>query len=494
MARKKAVAYVRVSSKSKAQTHSFVFQEQYWRNAIESDPELIFAGIYADYGISGKSMDRRPQFLEMIRECERKKIDIVYTKSIQRFGRNTEEMLSVVRRLRDLGVRVIFEKEKIDSFQPNSDLYLTIGASVAENDLRIYSDNQRWSIRKKFADGFISIGSMIYGYRMDSATNTLEIIPEQATVVKEIFELYLQGYSFNAIANRLEREGRQTIHGQKSWNWRSIAMILSNEKYKGCSLNQKTITINGIQKPNNNLATKYFVENSHPAIVSPENFDRAQLERQRRANAKLIQKEKPIYPFTTMIECTICGKKYQHKINNSGKAWQTEIWVCGTAHESGKNACPNMAIKDSVLKEKFVECFNRFVTINAVSNAEDALYERRRKLVEAEHELTALYTNKQINGTAYREECKAIQEEIACIEEEIGAYKMRSVKKRDYKQISEFEEAKVDKFLKKVTVLHNTVTFTFINGAQIKCNFTNGSAGNQKGWLERKLKKEVKAK
>lgn len=494
MARKKAVAYVRVSSKSKAQTHSFAFQEQYWQETITNDPELIFAGIYADYGISGKSMDRRPQFLEMLRQCERKKIDVIYTKSIQRFGRNTEEMLSVVRRLRDIGVKVIFEKERIDSFQPNSDLYLTIGASVAENDLKVYSDNQRWSIRKKFAEGFISIGSMIYGYRMNGKSNTLEIVPDQALVVQEIYALYLKGYSFKAITNRIEREGRLNIHGGKSWNWRTIALILRNEKYKGCSLNQKTVTINGVQMLNKNLATKYFVENSHPAIVSSKEFDRVQEERKKRANAKLIQKEKSVYTFTALVECAQCGKKYQHKINNSGKAWQNEIWVCGTAHEHGKLACSNAPIKDTVLKEKFVECYNRFVQIHAISNAEDNLYEHRRKLVEEEHELNALYTNKQIRAVAYREECAAIQKEIASLEEEISVYKMRSLKKKDYKQITDFDETKVSKFLKKVTVLNNTVTFTFINGAQIKSNFTNGPSGNQKGWLERKLNKEAKPK
>ena len=153
MAKQRAVAYCRVSSKSKAQMHSLGYQIDYWQRAMAESSEYEYVGIYADSGISGRSMHKRPQLLRLLADAKEKRFDVVFTKSVARFARNTEELLSMVRELRDEGIKVIFEKEKIDTFNPNSEVFLTIAASVAENDLKIYSQNQTWAMREKYKNG-----------------------------------------------------------------------------------------------------------------------------------------------------------------------------------------------------------------------------------------------------------------------------------------------------------------------------------------------------
>ena len=162
MAKQRAVAYIRVSTKSDAQSHSFEYQLEYWRNTITQNTECEYMGVYADKGISGRALAKRPQLLKLLTDARQHKFDVVYTKSVSRFGRNTEELLETVRELRELGVKVVFEKEQIDSFNPAAETYLTIAASIAENDLQIYSDNMRWSIRNRFKNGWFSVGHGIF--------------------------------------------------------------------------------------------------------------------------------------------------------------------------------------------------------------------------------------------------------------------------------------------------------------------------------------------
>ena len=170
---KRAVAYIRVSTASDAQVHSFEFQEDYWKNEISKNSDLELVGIYADKGISGKSLSKRPELKRLLKDAEDKKFDVVYTKSVSRFARNTTDLLESVRRLRELGIKVVFEKENIDTFDPSAEVYLTIAAAVAENDLRVYSENQKWSVRQRFKKGQIQIGCKIFGYEMDYENNNL---------------------------------------------------------------------------------------------------------------------------------------------------------------------------------------------------------------------------------------------------------------------------------------------------------------------------------
>ena len=175
MSKTRAVAYIRVSTGKDVQLHSYEFQEHYWRSAFEDDPETELVGIYADKGISGHSIQKRPQFLVMMQDARDHKFDKVYTKSVSRFARNTTQLLEAVRELRDIGIEVVFEKEGIHTFQPTSEVFLTIAATIAENDLDVDSERMRWSIRHRCENGWISIGKRMYGYKM-TEENQVEVI------------------------------------------------------------------------------------------------------------------------------------------------------------------------------------------------------------------------------------------------------------------------------------------------------------------------------
>lgn len=189
--KKNVCAYARVSTNAKAQEHSFEFQKAYWTETLSSSEEFNFVGMYADKGISGKTSLRRPQFMKMITAAKNKQIDIIFCKSIQRFARNTSELLDYVRQLRDVGVAVIFEKEHINTLESDSDMYLTVAAAIAEDDLSRYSNNITWSLKDKFSKGQMQIGWRLYGYYVKHA-KIYEVNESEATIVKEIFERFAQ--------------------------------------------------------------------------------------------------------------------------------------------------------------------------------------------------------------------------------------------------------------------------------------------------------------
>lgn len=232
MARKRVVAYVRVSSSSKAQIHSYEFQEQYWRGKFDGDPNNELVHIYADRGISGCSAYKRPEFMKMLQDARAGQFDTIHTKSVSRFARNTVELLEAVRELRDMGIEVIFEKEQISTMQSTSELFLTIAAAIAENDLEVDSQRQKWSIQHRFENGWYSIGSGMYGYRM-TGNNTLVVVSEQAEVVRWIYDMYISGSGCFAIAKALNEAGIPNGKGNP-WRPNGILKLISNEKYMGC--------------------------------------------------------------------------------------------------------------------------------------------------------------------------------------------------------------------------------------------------------------------
>ena len=329
--RKRAVAYVRVSSGSDAQIHSFEFQSAYWHNELDSNPDVEMVGIYADKGISGRSMYKRPQFLTMMQDAREGKFDVIYTKSISRFGRNTVHLLESVRELRDLGVAVIFQNENINTLSNTSELFMTIAAALAESELEEDSKRQRWSYQDRFQNGWISIGSRMYGYRAVEG-NQLEIIENEAAVVREIFNMYLGGMGTVAISKVLNDRGLKTSRGNP-WSPNAILEIISNEKYTGDALMGKHVRINGVHMQNDGgrFSQQYMIENTHEGIVSHEIFRKAQEERTRRKNPKKVGVQADPHDFTGLIECGVCGMRFNHKVNSSGLKWANPIWACRTA-------------------------------------------------------------------------------------------------------------------------------------------------------------------
>lgn len=328
----------------------------------------------------------------------------------------------------------------------------------------------------------------MFGYRMIERTNDLEIVPDEADTIRRIYELYLEGRGLKTIADILKKENRKNKSGEVDWNLRTISYILSNEKYKGCVLNQKRVVNLGVYEINNNLAPKYYMEGTHEAIISPEVFDKVQQELARRTNIRLKGGHVPSYGFSKKVHCAVCQKTaFAHKIQNCGKPWQTEIWVCQNQNIHGIKSCSNKRIKDTVLKEKFVESYNEFIKYHLDNDRIVKLKNRLSELVNTERELKKLYINRMLNYESYLDENKKVLNEIRYINEQILLNEMRGISKSDLQELKEYDEDKVEKFLETATIKHNVVTFKFINGVEISRKFTNGVPGNKKGWYDRHM-------
>lgn len=480
MSKTKAVAYIRVSTEKDAQLHSYEFQENYWRGAFENDPNTELVGIYADKGISGHSIQKRPQFLVMMQDAREHKFEKVYVKSVSRFARNTTQLLEAVRELRDIGIEVIFENENIHTFEPTSEVYLTIAATIAENDLEVDSERMHWSFKHRFENGWICIGPGLYGLRM-ADNNEIEVIPEEAAVIRYMYESYINGLGSKRIADALNEAGIKTRDG-RAWTSAHVLRIIKNEKYMGDCIMGKTVEKLGERHKNadGKYGPRYLIENTHEAIVDKETWNTAQrliAERGKNHNRELVS-----HTFTSMIQCGCCGKNFVHKVNNCNFKWRTDIWSCGMQLKDGISACNNSRIKDTVLKEKFVEAYNEFIKERPEGDSVIAMQEVLADLRQQERELTELHMSRLIPDAAYKKECDGVKEQIAEINEKITERRIKRVPESEHEPITQFDADKAIRFLSKVIVTKFTVTFEFYNGAKISRRYDNGKPGNKPGW------------
>ena len=352
--RKRVAAYARVSSGKDAMLHSLSAQISYYNSYIGKRGDWEFSGIYTDEAITG-TKDTRPEFQRLLEDCRSKKIDMVITKSITRFARNTVTLLQTVRELKLLGIDVYFEKENIHSLSSDGEFMLTILASYAQEESRSVSENQKWRIRKMFALGRPNTGNML-GYRLFDGK--LYIIPKEAEIVKTIFANYLSGMGPNAIVKKLNEAGIYTKSGAE-WCKSTIHKMLRNEKYSGDLLLQKTFNLDHLSKKKKNNRGElpmYQVIDSHEAIIDKVTFAKVQFEIERRAvNFCYKPQPKKQYLFTSLICCGQCGKHYHRKQANSGSKYMKPIWICTTFNFRGKNSCPSQQIPESILLKKTAE-------------------------------------------------------------------------------------------------------------------------------------------
>lgn len=352
--RKRVAAYARVSSDKEAQLHSLSAQISYYNSYIGSREDWEFAGVYADEALTG-TKDNRPEFQRMLADCRDGKIDIVITKSITRFARNTVTLLATIRELRDLGIDVYFEKENIHTLSADGELMITLLAAYAQEESYNVSENQKWRIRKMFEQGRPNTGRML-GYRLKNGV--LQIIPDEAEIVKMIFNDYLSGMGRNAIMKKLIRMGIPTMSGGQ-WRENAIWRILTNEKYTGDMLLQKTFSIDHLTKKrmiNHGEKRRYFVENSHEPIIDKETFTKVQQEMARRAERfPSTAQHVTEYPFTRLIRCGFCGRHFRRKITASGTKYSKPVWICSTFNTYGKDICSAQQIPEKILMEKTSE-------------------------------------------------------------------------------------------------------------------------------------------
>lgn len=346
--RKKVCAYARVSSGKDEMIHSLSAQISYYSDYIQSRGDWLYVGVYADSAVTG-TKDSRDEFQRMLTDCKDGKIDMIITKSISRFARNTVTLLSTVRELKELGVDVWFEKENIHSISGDGELMLTILASFAQEESLSVSENCKWRIRHNYEEG-IPNGFTVYGYNVKK--HNLTINEEQAAVVREIFDMYLNGKGSNVIARTLNEQAVPAPRGE-TWHQARIMQILRNEKYIGDLNLQKYYSENHITKRtlvNDGCLKRYYVTENHEPIIDRDMFDRVQqiIKDKAERHPHIAPYD---YSFKDKVFCGKCGAKYYRKKVHTGTQYEHFVWKCNTYSNKGKKYCSNKQIPDDVLVE-----------------------------------------------------------------------------------------------------------------------------------------------
>ncbi|AOH48088.1 resolvase [Selenomonas sp. oral taxon 920] len=334
----RVAAYARVSVDTLH--HSLAAQVSYYSALIQNNPAWEYAGVYADEGITGTSTTHRDEFKRLIADCNAGKIDLVLVKSISRFARDTVDCLHTVRRLKEKGIAVRFERENIDSTSEDGELLLTLLASFAQEESRSIGDNIRWGVRRRFAEGIPNGHKAPYGYTWDG--EMFRIVPAEGKVVKEIYRRYLAGESAYAIANSLAEHGIMGRQGRPI-EQTTVKDILSNCSYTGTMALQKNyITEGHIRKRNKGELPMYLVEGTFEPLVSKTDFDKAQEIRKRRAERAVNRN--PVLPFSGMVKCGCCGGGFSRRT-----AGKYRRWGCNTRERKGRESCGSRPIKEEEL-------------------------------------------------------------------------------------------------------------------------------------------------
>jgi len=393
--KRKVAGYARVSTDMDAQQTSYEAQLDYYENYIRGHDGWEFAGMYSDEGISATSTQHRSGFNAMIGDALSGKIDLIITKSVSRFARNTVDSLSTIRKLKEHGTECYFEKENIWTFDSKGELLITIMSSLAQEESRSISENTTWGKRKSFADGKVSVAyGMFLGY--DKGPDGGMVINEkQAETVREIYRLFLSGLSFTAIKRTLEGKGVKAPGGGDTWHTVTIKSILSNEKYRGDALLQKKYTADFLTKRqvrNKGEIPQYYVEGDHPAIIEPRTFDLAQAELQKRKRKK---KYSGTSIFSSKIVCGECGGYFGSKVWHSTDKYRKTVWRCNHKYGKGKK-CNTPHLSEDEIKTLFLKALNRLladreeiienmeVLKDGVSNTDGLQDEMDRALAEME--------------------------------------------------------------------------------------------------------------
>ena len=359
--KRKVAGYARVSTDNEDQKTSYAAQLDYYEKYIKSRPDWEFVSVYADEGLSATSTKHRVSFNRMIEDALAGKIDLIITKSVSRFARNTVDSLSTIRKLKDVGCECYFEKENIWTFDSKGEILISIMSSLAQEESRSISENCTWGWRKRCADGKVTVPfGRFLGYDRGEDGN-LVINEEQAKIVRRIYGLFLQGYSPYKIAKTLTEEGIPTPGGKEKWGGAVIRSILGNEKYRGDARLQKVYTTDFLtkkKKKNDGEVPQYYVEGNHEAIVPPEIYEKAQVLLQARRKGTSRISSSGI--FSSKIKCGDCGSWYGSKVWHSTDKYRRVIWQCNHKFDGGKK-CGTPHFDEEKIKEMFVKAQNKLV-------------------------------------------------------------------------------------------------------------------------------------
>lgn len=359
--KRRVAAYARVSTDHEDQQNSYEAQIDYYTGYITGREDWEFVKVYADEGITGTSTRHRLGFQEMVADALDGKIDLIVTKSVSRFARNTVDSLTTIRELKDKGVECYFEKEQIWTFDGKGELMLTIMSSLAQEEARSISENCTWGQRKRIADGKVSIPfGHFLGFKRGPNGEIL-VDEEQAVTVRRIYSMFLQGMTPCGIAKQLTADGIKSPGGKDKWSQSTVKSILQNEKYKGDALLQKTFTTDFLtkkQKINEGEVPQFYVENNHEAIVEPAVFDMVQREIARRNPGR--NRHSGVHIFSGKIKCGQCGSWYGSKVWHSNSKYRRIIWQCNHKYDNDEK-CTTPHLTDGEIEQFCVSAINKLL-------------------------------------------------------------------------------------------------------------------------------------
>lgn len=410
LSNRKVAAYARVSTDMEEQLTSYEAQVRYYTDYIKSRDDWEFAGVYTDEGITGTSTKHRNGFKQMVKDALDGKIDLIITKSVSRFARNTVDSLTTIRQLKEHGVECYFEKENIWTFDGKGELLLTIMSSIAQEEARSISENCTWGQRRRFADGKVSVPFKSFlGYDRGEDGN-LVVNEEQAKLVRRIYGMYLRGQSAYAIARILNDESISTPTGRGKWYMSTVKSILTNEKYKGDALLQKTYTDDFLtkrKKINNGEVQQYYVKNNHEAIIEPKIFDSVQKMMQTATKGK--NRQSSISIFSSKIKCGECGSWYGSKVWHSNDKYRRVIWQCNHKFDNDKK-CETPHLDENQIQQAFISAMNKLISNKTQIIADFELIktevfttselETEKAMLENEMNITAELMQESINENA----------------------------------------------------------------------------------------------
>ena len=473
----RVAAYCRVSTELEEQESSYEAQVEYYTRKIQETENWKLAGIYADDGKSATNTKKRDDFNAMVKDALDGKIDLIITKSVSRFARNTVDSLLTIRKLKEKNVAVVFEKEGVNTLDGTGEILITILSSLAQEESRNISENTRWGVVRKFEKGKVIVNhNKFMGYTKNE-NGDLVIVPKEAEIVRLVFRLYLEGYSAGKIAKYLEEQKIKTATGLEKWHDTVVLKMLRNEKYMGDALLQKTYTVDFMTKKkvmNKGIVPQYYVEDDHEAIIPKDLFYRVQEELARRAsvNKSAVTRKKNMkskysseYALTGILLCGECGQEYR-RVTWARNGKKKIVWRCSNRLTNGTKYCKDsVTLEEGILNRTVMEAIHR-ITCND-GNFASALRQNVIRVIGS--------YGKEQEPDEYDEKIKAKQEEMVSliaenaaissytdefderyrrIAEEISTLKEEQLEARRKKKLAESYDRRVqdmDDFLKQQT-------------------------------------------
>ncbi len=360
--KRRTAAYARVSTDSEEQLTSYSAQVDYYTNYIKSRDDWEFVSVYTDEGITGTNTKHREGFKRMVADALAGKIDLIVTKSVSRFARNTVDSLTTVRQLKEKGVEIYFEKENIWTLDSKGELLITIMSSLAQEESRSISENCTWGQRKRFADGKVTVPfKRFLGYDRGPDGN-LVLNKDEAVIIRRIYSMFLQGMTPHGIAARLTADGIKSPGGKDKWNAGAVRSILTNEKYKGDALLQKSYTVDFLtkkKKVNEGEIPQYYVEGNHEAIIQPEVFELVQRELARRKGS--TGKPSGVHIYSSKIKCGQCGSWYGSKVWHSKTKYRKCVWRCNRKFDN-EHHCTTPHFTEAEIQAMFIVVVNQLIS------------------------------------------------------------------------------------------------------------------------------------